>query len=302
MLSMNWNPEGYCVTDYVDLLNRSFNGSWTPALYDWYMSRPFAAKTPDNGVLMKDDQPVSGAGVVYRQLRDIDGRIVDVGVITGAWTLPEARGHGYFTQVMQESAAHVGAQGCELLLGYVTDDNASGKGMRRAGAWMIPTTYLLSATASNRQTRYLDVTPANVDAGELHARHNLHSGAAGYYYQNTDDWRSQFLERTSPVEVLRVGGETLAVVEQTPGTDRLQWLNGDSRTYAACMASLSARAQAAGRRFFGFGCGSWVTDCDNHPELEQRGGFITCLPAGPVSPQNAAMLAGPWEVHSGDRV
>ncbi|MEQ8206561.1 MAG: GNAT family N-acetyltransferase [Woeseia sp.] len=299
---MAWNPEGYGVADYVDLLNRSFNGSWTPRLYHWYMSRPYAGKTPDNGVLMSDGQPVSGAGVVYRQLRDSEGRIIDVGVITGAWTLPEARGHGYFTKVMQESAVHVGAQGCELLLGFVTDDNASGKGMRRAGAYMIPTTYLLSSTTSNPQTKHLEVTPAKVDAGELHALHNRHSAAAGYYYQHTDDWRSQFLERTNAVEVLRVGDETIGIVEQTPGTDRLQWLGGDSRTYAACLASLSARAEARGRRFFGFGCGSWLKDCDNYPELEQRGGFITCLPAGEVSPQNAAMLAGPWEVHSGDRV
>lgn len=299
---MAWNPAGYGVADYVDLLNRSFNGSWTPELYRWYMARPFAGKTPDNGVLMRDGQPVSGAGVVYRQLRDRGGRIVDVGVITGAWTLPEARGHGYFTQVMQESAAYVAAQGCELLLGFVTDDNASGKGMRCAGAWMIPTTYLLSSTTTGSEASYLKVLPSDAGPEELYALHNLRSDATGYYYQHLDDWRSQFLERTYPVEILRVGEETLAIVEQAPGTDRLQWLGGDSAQHASCLASLAARAQAADRQFFAFGCAPWLAGCNKHSELEQRGGFITCLPAGEVTPQNAAMLAGLWDVHSGDRV
>lgn len=303
MTEMEWNPERLAPDDYVELLNLSFGGTWTAELFHWYMQRPFAGRTPDLAVLCVDGKPVSGAAVNYRQLRDPHGQVHDVGVISGAWTHPEARGHGYYTRVMRESAARVATRGCELLLGFVTADNNSSKGMKTAGARMIPTVYATSSAGSTDTGDLPAIATASADTTQLYQQHNVHSMAAtGYHYASPDDWTAQMLQRPGPVEVLRIGDDSLAIVEKTGDTDRLQWLSAPASARAGCLAALAARAQGSGRQFFAFCTGPSMAAVDSVTGLRAQAGFITCLPAGPLSDSAEAMLAGPWDVHSGDRV
>ncbi len=300
---MEWNPERLAPEDYIELLNFSFGDSWNAELFHWYMQRPFAGRTPDLAVLCLDGKPVSGAAVNYRQLRDPQGRIHNVGVISGAWTHPEARGHGYYTRVMRESANRVATQGCELLLGFVTADNDSSKGMKTAGAWMIPTAYVMSTSVPAGIGNLPTVTEENSKPATLHPLHNVHcSTATGFHYASMDDWTAQILHRPGPVEILRIGDDAVAVIEQTADTDRLQWLSSREQDKVACLSALAARATAAGRQLFAFCTGPSLDACVAAPGLRAQEGFITCLPAGRTSASMEAMLAGPWEVHSGDRV
>jgi len=303
VIEMEWNPGRLLPDDYIELLNLSFGGTWNRELFHWYMQRPFAGKSPDLAVLCVDGQPVSGAAVNYRQLRDPNVRVHDIGVISGAWTHPKARGHGYYTRVMRECAAHVSSSGCELLLGYVRADNDSSKGKITAGARMIPTAYVTSTAVSGDIAELPEVTAETVSAEELHPLHSIHSAAStGYHYATQDDWTAQILKRPGPVETLRIGSDAVAVVEQAGDTNRLQWLGAAEQARVACLSALAARASVAGRQFFAFCTGPVITQLGAVPGLRTQPGFITCLPTGTLSAAAENMLAGLWDVHSGDRV
>jgi GNAT superfamily N-acetyltransferase len=302
MLKLEWNPSRLTTSDYVELLNLGFGGTWDETLYRWYMTRPFAGKTPDLAVLTDNGKPVSGAAVNYRQLRGRDGRIADVGVVCGAWTHPDARGKGHYTRVMNECAARVVARGGEVLLAFVTADNPSSKGLRTAGSQMVPSAYILSADEPAAMNEMEPIAASSCTPAELHAIHHDNASAAAFFYPSVDDWELQILQRPYPTEVLRIGSDIHAVVERTPDTDRLQWLSAAADNRVRALSALAARAHATGRKFFAFGTGAWTDACAGAPGLKVLPGFVTFLVSGPAGKQTGQLLADPWDIHSGDRM
>src|SRR5881628_3056903 len=77
---------------YLDRLNLCFGGGWTRSMVRWYLRRRFAGRAPDLVVLREKGRIVSGMGVSYRRVRRPGGGLLDVGIATAGWTLPEARG------------------------------------------------------------------------------------------------------------------------------------------------------------------------------------------------------------------
>ena len=300
MLTLSWNPPEFGVERGVDALNRSYGGGWSPATFRWYLGRRFAGRSPDVGVLFRDRTPVAGSGINYRQLRCPDGGVVDVGIATAAWTVPEERGRGHFTRLMSDSAARAGEVGCGAFLAFVTADNPSRKGLARCGAQMIPSAYLLS-TPAVPEASPLRVSTEPDGAAALAV--GAHDGAEGtdatiFHYRDPDDWSAQILERAHPVEVLRVGADALAVVERTVDTDRLQWWTPGSEAPPEVIAGLAARAAEEERKFFAFGTGAWTRPSARAARLELRDGSIACIATSDPAPP----FGDRWQVHSGDRM
>ena len=69
-----------------------------------------------------DGRPVAGSAVSYRRIRH-GGRELLAGIMTGSWTLPEARGRGAFGQAIEESRRLVASHGGEALLAFVEPDS-----------------------------------------------------------------------------------------------------------------------------------------------------------------------------------
>jgi hypothetical protein len=292
----------------IDFLAQCFGESWKPAMYHWYLQRPFHGEAPDRLVLLEGRRVLATSGIAYRQLRTPDLTIHRVGIMVAACVPPQEQGRGRFARLWRGAVQHCATRDCTATLGFVTADNASCLILRRARAVQIPSSYVISDDAPGESTAGApDVAAVACDAWRDYADEALHNpcstAAAGFHYPDADAWRSQFIDRPHPIELLRVGGTSRAIIERVDETDRLQWLDGDLEDRSAAVAALAERARRARRRFFMYSTaalsGSWLRDCG----LKIRPGFFmakaTRAEHEPVVGSWAALR---WRVQSGDRL
>jgi len=131
------NPEGMDADIGVRFLARCFGTQWTGTMYRWYLQRSFGGETPDRLILMDGERVVAGCGLAYRLLRTPDGTVHPVSVVVAAGTVPGERGRGCYARVLQAAVDRSALRGCTAVLGFVTADNATGRGLRRRGATVI---------------------------------------------------------------------------------------------------------------------------------------------------------------------
>jgi GNAT superfamily N-acetyltransferase len=301
------NPLGIDAEVGPAFLTRCFAKPWTDAMYRWYLRRAFGGELPDRLILMDGARAVAGCGVVYRQLRAQDGELHRVSIVVAACTLPSARGRGCYARVLQAAADRSAARGCAALLGFVTADNATGRGLRRLGAAEIPSAYLVSQDrAPFAPPGILQLRDAQV-ADDWPARAAVRlppEGApAGFHYPDASAWRSQMVERPHGVQALRIGATCRAVIEGVGDTDRLQWLDGDARERLAAIRAIVARARRRRRKFFMY------STCPHEAAAARRLGLAThpgymmalALQAGHAcTVRDWASMS--WRVQSGDRL
>lgn len=288
-------------------LTRCFAGPWTDLMYRWYLRRSFGGEEPDRLILMQGARALAACGLVYRQLRAQDGQVHRVSVVVAACTLPEARGLGCYARVLNAAVERSAARGCTALLGFVTADNATGRGLQRLGAVAIPSAYIVSrehpppAGAGVLQLRAAKVT----QDWPVHAEARLGAAAApaGFHYPDASAWRSQMVERPHGVESVRIGATGRAVIEGGGDTDRLQWLDCNARERLAAIRTIAARARRRRRRFFMY------STCPHEAAAARRLGLAThpgylmalALPAdGAGTVRDWARMS--WRVQSGDRM
>ena len=138
------NPEGMDADIGVRFLARCFGTQWTGTMYRWYLQRSFGGETPDRLILMDGERVVAGCGLAYRLLRTPDGTVHPVSVVVAAGTVPGERGRGCYARVLQAAVDRSALRGCTAVLGFVTADNATGRGLRRLGATAVPSAYIAS--------------------------------------------------------------------------------------------------------------------------------------------------------------
>lgn len=291
-----WNPSQPGIAATLSRLNRCFGGGWDETLYKWYLARTFNGRTPDRIVISDDGEPVAGSVVNYRQLLAPDGTIFDIGIASGSWTLPEARGQGLFTRMMQASVTRAGDRGCQYFLAFVTAENASRNALERYGAAMIPASYVTSGETP--PTTDANATVESVDASAAELFDPVRAGGpVRFYYDSAAAWAAQQLERPLPVAVYRLDGE-YATVEQAADTDRLLWTSAVAGRRQQIAASLAARAARLGRKFFMYTTRGGA-ELDG---LVARPGYICCLPTASGQREPLSELGNDWDVQSGDRL
>ena len=257
------------VTDvdaYLAGLNACFPNWGGRARFDWCFRRIVADREPDLLTIVEDSRTIAGSGVTYRRIR-FDDKETRAAVITGSWTLPEARGRGLFSQMIDRSRETAAKKDAHLLLAFVTQENASCRRLRAAGARMIPTAYCRSTVR---------VTPATEE--------RLPSANACTFVYTEEEWSGQFLERPASVERIE-SDRWSAVVEPTPVYDRVHHIEGER---IEALTALTVR----GRRVFAF-----ATLPDDEAALVQHGfeiirGYLAVFGDGPET----------WDIQNGDRM
>jgi GNAT superfamily N-acetyltransferase len=256
-------------SEYLDGANAAFGtlggaafGSWgDPALFAW-------AFRDDAEILLLDDargRSLAGTGVTFRTLRN--GK--RAAIMTGSWTLPEARGQGAFSSLVR-ATREIAAERDGVMLGFVRGENPSARGLATAGAVMWPAFYCRSTAAP--------ALPA-VELEPLDPDPSLFSSSFVY---TPDQWRAQFLGRPKArIECLGVGNEWAAIIESAVEFDRVHAVSD-----AAALPQLAARAHAAGRRLF------WYTTRPPTMTCEWTDGFLASLPD----------VAIEWDLQNGDRM
>ena len=129
------------------------------------------------------------------------------------------------------------------------------------------------------------------------------TAVAGFHYPDADVWRSQFVDRPYPVELLRMGDTSRAIIERVDDTDRLQWLDGDPQEQGAAIAAMVLRARRAHRRFFMYSTAAVPAATLQGCGLSARPGSMMAMPTRPGhEPIVRSWSTLPWAVHSGDRM
>jgi GNAT superfamily N-acetyltransferase len=293
------NPSWLEAGAYTAFLNRVFPGQWDLQAYDWYIGRPFHGRRGDLLVQAEGSTVRAGMGLVPREILVNDGPPIPVGIVSAAATLPEERGRGQYAQLLEAALERGRERGYAALLGFVTADNASGRGLLRIGAQPIPSFYVFSSARSRPRsgwrartdTRAAPETPA-AEIIELCRRAPAHTQLphAHFHYADRGDWEQQFLLRPHPVHAVRLRHDCLGLLEKVHGTDRLQCLACPGARATASLASLAAASGASGRRFFMYTLDPCEAAAARRLGLKVREGFLMLLPTdrtGKRSPARA---------------
>lgn len=301
------NPAGLDADAGARFLTRCFGAPWTEAMYRWYMQRPFGGEAPDRIMLVDGECVVAGCGLAYRLLRTPDGAAHRVSVVVSAATLPGERGRGCYALVLQSAVARSAVRGCTALLGFVTADNATGRGLRRLGATEIASAYIASRgglgapgipTLRVRRAAVTERWPARAAA-----RLSGPPPRAVFHYPDTSAWASQMVDRPHAVESLRVGATCRALIESVGRTDRLQWLDSDPRERLAAIRAIAAHAQHHQRLFFMYSTRRDDAEAARRLGLLTRPGYMMALaPEARHEPTVRSWGALAWDVQSGDRM
>ncbi|TLY82411.1 MAG: GNAT family N-acetyltransferase [Gammaproteobacteria bacterium] len=301
------DPPGMDADIGARFLTRCFGTRWTAAMYRWYLQRSFGGEAPERLIMVDGGRVVAVIALVFRLLRTPDDTVHRVSVLVAGATLPGERGRGCYARILQAALARSALRGCTAALGFVTADNATGRGLLRLGAVGVASAYIASPgvarTHAGATLRLWGAMTTDRWPARASARLASPPLQAGFHYPDFSAWASQMLDRPHHVQPLRVGTTCRALVESVEETDRLQWLDGDPRERAAAIRALAAHAHHRRRQFF-----MYSTRCEDLATahrlglLARPGCMMMVAPEArhEATVRNWAALS--WDVQSGDRM
>jgi hypothetical protein len=298
------------VAPYLGGLNECF-GLWgADREWDWTFRRDCGAGLASR--LAATDEHgswIAGSAVSWR----LSAAFGKIGIMTGSWTLPEARGSGCFSIFIRESAALVQSNDGGALLSFVTAANASRRRLEASGAEMIDTVYARSSEErSDLAAARLTAQPLTNDIvlslWQMHARQT--GTGNGFSYPDPEQFAGQFLRRPNPTGIYRdEDTDSLVIMEHASDTDRLLFAGGehhDPREQPEAWSGWAAWAKGRDRKFFGFAIHPSHRAALRQTALEQIPGFLCVSGLAPdpkTDPGPAPQaLRGDWTLQSGDRM
>ena len=246
--------------------------------------------------------------------------------MTGSWTVPEARGQGCFTKIIEESLSLASHKGAGLLIAFLTESNASFRRLAAAGSSLFPTHYLFSNQNTPIPESGHVVSPvSDIKKGIETIFDNLrkHQDGLAHFTYTLKEWASQFWERPGEMELLHIGDIGLAIIEKKGDFDRLLFLSlKEEHAFTDCIKTLLRRALENGQKLFLFTTSTfWKDEClklgfghapgyltalvaDENALMRIFPG-VSCLPANIVHEfykPGSPWYIGSWDIQSGDRM
>jgi len=322
MITVDINPSNI-QKEYLRCLNIAF-GNWGDAEeYFWYFQRKTVFQRPDMIILRNGNQMLAGSGVNYRRLRFPDGQDIVIGIMTGAWTLPEARGQGCFSRIIEESVQLTAQKGGAMLMAFVTEDNASFRQLAKAGSSLVPSTYIFSTpdTPQPKQAALLRGLEKNEQTASavMEKLKTRYEDQVHFLYPSADHLIANFFHRTMPTEIFCDESNNFSIIEMKPDTYLLQLFAAENNE--ACIANALNHAFENQRKFFTFTTRTDIADTCKQLGLGTKQGYVTVLMADesklrsannistvwtsndstPVVQRECEWFLGEWDVQSGDR-
>jgi hypothetical protein len=310
---------------YIDHLNFSFGHWGDAAFYKWCFDRQIGDLKSDIMIFKQDEKIIAGSAVTYRKVL-LGKLLINIGIMTGSWTVPEARGQGCFTKIIEESLSLASHKGAGLLIAFLTESNASFRRLANAGSSLFPTHYLFSDQNTPIPESGHAVSPvSDIKKGIETIFENLRKrqdGLAQFTY-TLKEWESQFWERPGEMELLRIDDIGSAIIEKKGDFDRLLFLSlKEERAFTDCIKALLRRALENGQKLFLFTTSTFWKDECLKLGFGYSPGYLTALiadknelikiyPGVSYLPENIAYefykpvspwYIGSWDIQSGDRM
>jgi GNAT superfamily N-acetyltransferase len=237
---------------YLAALNRCFPNWGDERTFEW------AFRGAD--FIVHDDE--AGSAVTYRNVSNG----TRAAIMTGSWTLPEARGRGHFSRMIDESLDIARSRDAAMLLAFVTATNPSRRRLESAGATLVPTFYCRGALRHPERSRG---TRGSGGGAPL---------APARFIYSEDEWHTQFLARPRPTQQ-RIGETWSAVIEPAEDHVRVHHVAGD----------FGAAIEELGNVFF------FTTFPERAKAFAVTDGFLCVLPI-----RGDAIVD--WDLQNGDRM
>jgi hypothetical protein len=288
------------------MLNQAFPGQWSRPTYEWYITRPFHGVENDTFAVTDGRRALSVVTLSYRQVCNDANSPVDIGVIGSTVTLPNERGRGHYGRLLDAVRERAAMKGYAAIIGFVTRDNVSAKGLVRRGSLAIPSYYIVSAPGRRPASRPARDGLAHCDPERLTTtlaqRESSRPPGMRFLYTRAGDWRRQFIDRPCAVRALRLAHDSLALVETVHDTDRLQWLACPRDKVTGAIARLAAASAAAKRQFFLYTLDPLIAAAAKRLGLGARPGYLMLWPTGDRTEAWSRLANASWTVQSGDRL
>ncbi|MDP2270209.1 MAG: hypothetical protein Q8K32_05705 [Archangium sp.] len=301
------NPPG-AEALYLESLNLCFPGWGDARAYAWAFGRRVGGPPADLMMLREGGELLAGSAVSYRTLLTPEGKRALIGIMTGSWTLPAARGRGAFTTIIEESVALTKRHGGALLLAFVTETNASFRRLEAAGSALFPTRYVsgrAGLSAPGARPAVERETKSWFERFEKARPEGAH-----FAYGSAEEWAGQHVERPGQPVLVEVENAGAALVETHGDFDRVQAICADGdEARLQVIASCLQRAASRGKRLFLFESKPARAErMTQELGLDAAKGYLTALPADEAA--SAAFLGRTplaqalpeWSLDSGDRM
>lgn len=221
------NPENY-KEQYIRNLNQCFGNWGGEAEYQWGLERKSGAHSTDIMLIEnEEDGVIAGSAVSYRRLRD-QSQDIEIGIMTGSWTLPAARRKGCFTKMIRCSSDLCRKKEVPFLTAFVTEENASRRRLESEGSFMFPTHHLFSPETPFRQDGLPDTEEVEKDRDlieriydrKTQTQQNLLS-----FDYTKGEFFGQYINRIKSTTLLKIGKEDFAVLEDGRNEVKILYLS-----------------------------------------------------------------------------
>jgi GNAT superfamily N-acetyltransferase len=321
---------------YLEHLNECFPSWGDQSRFEWAFHRDCGAGVADLLLARFDGELIGGTGVNYRRVMHPSGRESTVGIMSGSWVLPAARGKGCFTRMIEAMTECTAQRRGSLLVAYAFASNPSYRAMQRAGLAVIDTSYLrdpgeyqpLEASTPIETLSVGDRSAAFVsdeinNNGDNNGDNNgANNGDRVRFLYAPAIWSAQFLHGPNRPAYLELPGESVALVEEADGFLRVQALVVKDRCfYPEVMQALFDTAARRHRRLFLFSVDAELTHaaevagCERMPggyfmkiaNREALAEWVGCAATERLAetdlmdPHHTAYL-GKWQIQNRDRM
>jgi GNAT superfamily N-acetyltransferase len=274
-------------------LNQCFPGWGDAAQFDWCNRRPGDPRPADLLVAEADGEIVAGLAVVYRRIGRDDEPHELVGVLSGAWTLPEARGQGQFGRLLDRAAEVARERGATIALAFVTGERSSAGQLDRRSARVIEARLFSRNLPDNFLLVESPATLTPDEAALAFTRRRDRTGQVSIVY-DPQSWRDQMIDRAARGRVVRLGDHAIAVLARQGGGSII--LDALSLGPTSVPAAETARAALDGR----------VTIYESDPESFKRYDptewTSTKARIFQIPLNSSRYLDGDWKISAGDRL
>lgn len=208
------NPENY-KEQYIRNLNECFDGWGGDSEYEWSFNRRIGENSSDILLIEnEEDGVIAGSAVSYRTLSN--GELsIEIGIMTGSWTLPAARRKGCFTKMINCSKDLCKEKDVPFLTAFVTETNPSSRRLESKGSCMFPTYHLFSPENPFEDENFPEVELSNegrnIYQEIFYTVQSKQSDFLNFQY-SLEEFIGQYLDRIKQTTVLQINDD-FAILE-----------------------------------------------------------------------------------------
>lgn len=286
--------------EYLRGLNSCFPNWGDQKQFDWYFHRETLFPTTDVITMQHSQEIAAGSAITYRRVWLPQEKEIPVGIMTGSWTLPEFRGHGLFARLIEESLKQAAIKKAELLLAFVTAENASRRQLERTGAQMFPSWYLFSNEKAGLPSASYSprVTENEKNVEEIFDRYRKsRAGFAHFVYPSAQSFRALYLDRLNDTEGLITEQGELAIIEKKMEMNVLLFSESENKENLEAYVRHAAEEK---RSFFTFTMQEETARAAEGIGLQAKNGFLVALTTEECDFSLDNKIN--WYVQNGDRV